>query len=36
MSGVYLLVLALAGLAGYLLRDALPGIPRSNDDFVFC
>lgn len=36
MSGLWLLVLPLAGLAGYLVRDALLGVPRSNDDFVFC
>jgi len=36
MSGLWLLVLPLAGLAGYLVREALLGVPRSNDDFVFC
>jgi len=36
MSGLWLLVLPLAGLAGYLLRDVLLGVPRSNEDFVFC
>ncbi|MGF6273756.1 hypothetical protein ABIB38_002134 [Massilia sp. UYP11] len=36
MSGWWLLVMSLAGLAGYVVRDVLRGLPRSNEDFVFC
>ena len=36
MSGLWLLVVPLAGLAGYLVRDAVRRVPRSNEDFVFC
>jgi hypothetical protein len=36
MSGWWLLAVSLAGLAGYLVRDVLHRVPRSNEDFVFC
>jgi len=36
MSGLWLLVVSLAGLAGYVVRDVLRRVPRSNEDFVFC
>lgn len=36
MSGLWLLLLPLAGLAGYVVRGLLRGVPRSNEDFVFC
>ncbi len=36
MSGLWVLVVAVVGLAGYVVREALRGVPRSNDDFVFC
>lgn len=36
MAGWCLLVVSLAGLAGYMVRGALRRVPRSNEDFVFC
>lgn len=35
MWGYCLLLLPVAGLAGYVVRALLRGVPRSNDDFVF-
>lgn len=36
MSGLWFILLSLAALAGYVVRGALRGVPRSNEDFVFC
>ena len=36
MSGLWLLLVSLAGLSGYVVRDVLRRVPRSNEDFVFC
>lgn len=36
MWGWWLVMVSLAGLAGYAVHDVLRRVPRSNEDFVFC
>ena len=36
MSGLWLLLVPFAVVAGYVVRDVLRVVPRSNEDFVFC
>ena len=35
MAALWLLVLPVAGLAWYVVVDAMRGIPRCNEDFTF-